>query len=376
MQRETTGTSAFEAKDEPDRALRILFITRKWPPAVGGMETYAVELSRALKEQGHEVEVIALPGRPDGSAPGALALLTFGIRSSLRLLTRRGAWDAVHGGDMAIWPLVWIAAIRCNQAPVLSLSAHGTDVSFASHTSTGGWFYNRYLALALRAFPKPLPCIAANSDATAGRLRNLGFADTRTIPLGCRVPEQEMKEETPGEILFAGRLVTRKGLSWFVQSVLPRLPEDMYMTVCGTRWDASEDVSLDHPRVAFEGPLPQEILWARMSKALAVVLPNRRSGTHKFEGFGLVAAEAAAAGGLVLAARLDGLTSSVLDGETGRLLPPEEEEAWVGAILELAALLPEDRAARRRRAAEAARRYFSWGRVATQTAKMLHGRGR
>ncbi len=39
----------------------ILFITRKWPPAVGGMETYSVKLSQALQKLS-TVEVMALPG--------------------------------------------------------------------------------------------------------------------------------------------------------------------------------------------------------------------------------------------------------------------------------------------------------------------------
>ena len=50
-----------------DRA--VLFITRKWPPAVGGMETYSHRLSGELAKH-VPVQTVALPGAPSGLPPG------------------------------------------------------------------------------------------------------------------------------------------------------------------------------------------------------------------------------------------------------------------------------------------------------------------
>jgi glycosyltransferase involved in cell wall biosynthesis len=86
------------------------------------------------------------------------------------------------------------------------------------------------------------------------------------------------------------------------------------------------------------------------------------------EGFGLLAVEAAAVGGVVLASRLDGFTDSVIDGETGFLIEPMSRVAWTQAILQISSW-PFSK--RRRFAQDAKSRCcerFSWEMVASRTA--------
>jgi glycosyltransferase involved in cell wall biosynthesis len=54
-----------------------------------------------------------------------------------------------------------------------------------------------------------------------------------------------------------------------------------------------------------------------------------------FEGFGLVAAEAMAAGLPVVATAVDGLTEIIIDQETGRLVPPQDADALAAALIQL-----------------------------------------
>ena len=56
----------------------LIFVTRKWPPAMGGMETYCFKLVEELRKR-HAVELVALPGAADGSVPGAGQLVRFGL---------------------------------------------------------------------------------------------------------------------------------------------------------------------------------------------------------------------------------------------------------------------------------------------------------
>lgn len=347
---------------------RVLFITRKWPPAVGGMETYSKEMSDGLSANGYDVEVIALPGKPDGGAPSPLSLVAFGIRKCVGLFFRRDTSDVVFGGDLAIWPLVWAACFGNKARPVLS--AHGTDISLAGRNDPKGRAYALYLGLGKRLLRSNL-LVIANSSATEERVRLAGFQNTATVPLGCRVA---VEAPTPGlerTLLFAGRLTPQKGLSWFVREVLPKLPIDIRLAVAGTIWNQGEAAVLEDPRVDYLGPLSQEDLHRHMAGALAVVIPNIKSGLNKFEGFGLVAAEAAAAGGIVFAARMDGYKTSVIDGETGTLLAPQDPQAWVSAILDVAALSEPDLARRRAVAKEAAQRHFDWTISAANTANLL-----
>ncbi len=352
--------------------MRVLFITRKWPPAMGGMETYSVELLAALGRKGLDVDLKALPGRTDGSVPGLASMIGFGLRTAVGVLTRREGWDAIHGGDLAVWPLAVLARLRTQGAPVV-LSAHGTDIAFAERPGLSGWLYRRYLKACILLTQRLDLSVAANSEATAARVRALGFQKVVVIPLASRAITPKGAAPPGRYILIAGRLERRKGLSWFVEQVLPSLPDDIRLVVAGTRWDASEEAALADPRVEYLGQLDQARLTAVMGGAVAVVMPNLVLGRGHFEGFGLIAVEAAAAGAILLASGIDGFTSSVIDGQTGRLLPPGETAPWVAAIREIAAWSPEQAEAARTQAHKTAAAHFNWDRVAEETAELYRG---
>ena len=339
--------------------MKILFLTRKWPPAVGGMETWSAELAAELRQR-HALTLHALPGRADGGAPGTMALISFGSRTAISLLTRKGGHAVIQGGDMALWPLVWLARLR-NRNATIALAAHGTDVAFANRPGMAGRAYHIYQRLGARLLGTAR--VIANSQATAALVRTLGYRHVVTVPLGTRADHPP--PPAPGDtLLFPGRLVRRKGLSWFVEEVLPHLPEPLTVAVAGTIWDPGEEAALAAPRVSYLGALDQAALTRQMAAARAVILPNIPQPGGHVEGFGLVAVEAAAAGAVVLAARIDGYLDSVIDGETGFLVTPASAPDWIAAITRICETSAEDRAAFTARAQAAVRDRFTWTRVA------------
>ncbi|HUG62488.1 MAG TPA: glycosyltransferase family 4 protein [Methylomirabilota bacterium] len=343
---------------------KILFITRKWPPAVGGMETYCFELVAEL-ERLTDLDVRALPGGADGSAPHSRALVRFGIREAWHLVTGAGGFNVIHGGDMAIWPLALIGKFRSRRSAIV-LSAHGTDVAYAGRSGVKAALYRTYMRLGSRLARSVR--VIANSGATAERVRALGFRQVDIVPLATRAHHSAEPATPPTpSVLFAGRLVRRKGLSWFVANVLPGLPDGIALKVAGTVWDEAERRALDAVRVAHLGTLPQAELASVMAEAICVVVPNVPVGRGHFEGFGLVAVEAAAVGGVVLASRLDGLTDAVIDGETGFLLPAADAAAWIAKIGEIAAWSEAERTAFRETARRRCAEVYAWSRVARQT---------
>ena len=70
-------------------------------------------------------------------------------------------------------------------------------------------------------------------------------------------------------------------------------------------------------------------LAARYAQARAVAVPSRR------EGFGIVAAEAAAAGRAVIASAVGGLPDIVRPGVNGVLVPPGDVDALALALTDL-----------------------------------------
>src|SRR5207248_2745877 len=81
--------------------------------------------------------------------------------------------------------------------------------------------------------------------------------------------------------------------------------------------------------VELVGALPPAALAARYRDARAVVVPSRR------EGFGIVAAEAAAAGRAVIASAVGGLPDIVQPGVNGVLVPPDDVDALARALATL-----------------------------------------
>ena len=341
----------------------VLFVTRKWLPATGGMETYCVKLTEELAR--HEpVEVIALRGKSNGMPPGVAALLAFPFTVLGRSLARAKAPRVLHLGDMAIWPLGLLALLWRDAA--LVLSAHGTDVAYHRRGGVKGVLYGAYLKLGARLLRNAR--VIANSQATRAAARETDWRNVEVVPLATDLSGPEPDGTHDGTILFAGRLVERKGCGWFVREVLPLLPSGIRLRIAGTSWNADEAKVLSHPQVEFLGPLDRRALTEAYARSMCVIVPNIEPSNGEFEGFGLVACEAAACGGVVLAARTGGLVEAVRDGRTGVLLSPADASAWAQAITKLGRWSADERKHFTRQAAEQARLHYSWARVARETA--------
>lgn len=329
---------------------------------MGGMETYSVELVTELRKK-LDVEVISLEGNSDGSPPSFFALGAFGFSVFARYLSLKSIPDVVHIGDMASWPLALATWFR-RPVPKIVISAHGTDVSYHRRGGLKGLLYALHLKIGARLLARAN--IISNSAATGRAASENGWRTYQVIPLGTRNEPDCTPSGSDGDLLFAGRLVERKGLKWFVDNVLPLLPSEIGIKVAGTVWDQTEGEALENSRVTFLGPLAKDELNRAYRSALAVVVPNVEPKSGEFEGFGLVAPEAAVAGGIVIAARTGGLIEAVIDTETGFLVEAGNASAWYDRIANVASWSSEQRESFAAAASRTAQSHYNWHRVADQ----------
>jgi glycogen(starch) synthase len=174
-------------------------------------------------------------------------------------------------------------------------------------------------------------------------------------------------------LLSFGRLEYEKG----VQDLLAALPRirsrhpgtRLVVAGTGTQRDFLESRALRHRvrrAVTFAGHLPDAELAALLAAASAVVLPSR------YEPFGIVALEAAAAGAPLVASTAGGLGEVVLDGVTGVSFAPADVTGLAAAV---AAVLDDPGAAARRARAARARLgpEFGWAQIAARTAEVYAG---
>lgn len=341
----------------------IVFITRKWAPATGGMETYSLRLTEHLAKH-QRIDVIALAGQADGMPPRARHLLGFPFTVLRRLWQRAKRPDVIHLGDMALWPL----GLACHRFTRLVISAHGTDVAYHRRGGLRGRLYGAYLRIGARLL-RGKAQIIANSQATRDVTAQTGWRDIAVVPLASDFAAVTATTNTAPSrtILFAGRLVKRKGCAWFIRNVLPLLADDITLEVAGTVWDEDERAALEHPNVHFLGALDAATLARKYAHALCVVIPNIDAKNGEYEGFGLIAPEAAAAGGVVLAADHGGLRDAVIDDKTGLLVATGDAQSWAARIGDVAQWSSEQRAAFSTKASASARQHFTWERVARQS---------
>src|SRR5262245_140697 len=159
--------------------------------------------------------------------------------------------------------------------------------------------------------------------------------------------------------LFVGRISEQKGIFPLLDAV-ERFPDGMHLVLCAASPDTPELAArlaaaiAGRPRIRWlNAMLPPEDVVQLYSHAAVFVCPSI------YEPFGLINLEAMGCGTAVVATRVGGIPEVVLDGETGRLVPPGDPAALAAAVREIGAN-PEraaeyGRAGRRRVEAE-----FSW----------------
>lgn len=182
---------------------------------------------------------------------------------------------------------------------------------------------------------------------------------------------------TRPRLLVLGRLVERKGITTVI-AALARLPDAELVVAGGPArrdLDASDDyrrlaaAAARHgvaDRVAFTGSVSRADVPALIRSADVVV------ATPWYEPFGIVPLEAMACGVPVVASAVGGLADSIVDRQTGWLVPPRDPVALAGALGRLLAD-PALRAALGAAGVERARRRYSWRRVAARTEAVYLG---
>lgn len=135
-------------------------------------------------------------------------------------------------------------------------------------------------------------------------------------------------------VLFVGRLVGNKGVSYLLKSFV-KVKEAVArakLVIVG-RGELEEDLKklaadlTIEGSVLFLGNLPQRIMPQIYTGADVFVLP-----TIYKEPFGIAAVEALASGVPVIASNIDGLKIIVKDGEVGYLVPPADVDAIANRI--------------------------------------------
>ncbi|KKQ51438.1 MAG: Glycosyl transferase, group 1 family [Parcubacteria group bacterium GW2011_GWD2_38_11] len=313
----------------------IIFISRAYPPVIGGIENQNYELSLWLAKVANIKTIANTKGKK--FLPFFLPIALF---QAIFLLPK---YDVVLLGDGVLGIIGWIIKL-ISKKPVICV-VHGLDLTFISKIYQTLWvnFFiqkidkliavgNETVSVAIKkGISKEKIVFIPNGVDTEKHLIQASQADLEKI-IGKSIANKKV-------LMTSGRLAKRKGVAWFVTNVMPKLDESFIYVVAGAGPDkenisqAIKNNNLEN-RVTMLGYIPDQdrnILWATSD---LFVQPNIKIAGD-MEGFGISVIEAGASRLPVLASNIEGLKDAIKDERNGYLVESENADAYVEKINKL-----------------------------------------
>lgn len=352
--------------------MRICLVTQEYPPetAKGGIGTQAYLKAHGLARRGHEVHVLSrstdaqchryttgaaavtrIPGGGSSIYTDIADWVTYSgnVAMELAAAQRERPFDIIEFPEWAAEGYVHLLnRSEWNYSPVV-IQLHGPLVMFAQHMGwpdtdtefyrTGTHMEQTCLRLADGLYSSSdcsTACCAEHYGVDASRIPRLHAG----VDVKLFTPQAVAKDARP-TIVFIGKLVSNKGIKVLTEAAARLVGEfpDLRLSAIGR---GSPEMLSDLKKIAaahganqlldLVGFLPREELPERLSRA------HIFAGPSQYEpGPGLVYLEAMACGLPVVACSGSGGAEVVTPGQTGCLVPPENQDALAAALRQLLA---------------------------------------
>jgi glycosyltransferase involved in cell wall biosynthesis len=366
----------------------------------GGQNVHVADLSAALARRGHEVvvytrrdaldvpervdtgfgyTVVHVPAGPPEPIPKD-ALLQF-MPHFGRFLS--GEWasappDVAHA-HFWMSGLATLQAAQQHEVPAVQ-TFHALGVTKRRHQGADDTSPDSRIRLECR-IARDAHWVAATSTDEVFELARMGRPRAHTSVVPCGVDAEKFTPDGPSaprgpafRIVSVGRLVPRKGFETLIEA-MTRVPGAELVIVGGPPQEAlatdAEAVRLQRiaercgvaDRVHLHGAVGRDDMPAMLRSADVV------SCAPWYEPFGIVPLEAMACGVPVVATAVGGIRDTVVDGTTGRLVPPQDPTELADALC----AVREDatvRAAMGRAGRERVCARYTWDRIAVDTERI------
>jgi glycogen synthase len=344
-----TSEHPFDEVADYNSSLRILMVSARYSPYVGGTETHVHEVAKRMKDAGHDVTVLttdpskklAQHDERDGVTVRRVkaypADKDYYLAPALYPIIARGHWDIVHlqGYHTLVAPLTMLASMRSKTPFVVSFHSGG----HSSSVRTNARGLQRFL---LRPLLTQASCLICVSQFEADFFRqNLGIASNcfAVIPNGSQLPQLTTPIQKTDETLIVspGRLERYKGHQHAIEAfpkVLAQKPNTR-LRVVGTGPYESELRQLAQASGVGDrieiGSIPaedREGMAALLSRASLVVLFS------EYEAHPVAVMEALSLGASVLVTDTSGLGEIARKGWANAIPLDSSPEATAQAMLQ------------------------------------------
>ena len=322
-------------KDRAFMIKKILFITRNYPPKVGGLEAYSFHLIREFEARTPTYKITL-----SMSKKHLVWFLPYAFFKAWHLI-RKHSIHHVHLCDGLLGP-VGLALKRLLDVRV-SITIHGLDITYDNG------LYQRIIPWCVERLDKMVCVSHSTRDQLLQRTR-IPTGKSVVIPNGI-LPNQLFLPQSKSELrrniqrlvpillsdkkllITVGHLVKRKGVAWFVDRVMWRLGEEYLYLVAGEgpeRIHIEKAIARHHleRQVCLLGKIPDDLRNMLYNASDIFIMPNMRV-FGDMEGFGVVALEAGSCGLPVIASNIEGIQNAVIDEKTGYLVREGDVEGFL-----------------------------------------------
>jgi len=373
---------------------RIKLLVLSWRdiknPLAGGAEKYIHEVCKRMVQDGHEVLFFtsSFQGAKGEEVIDGVKIIRRGNSITIYplaflyyILHWKGKFNCVL--EVKDGGLPWFARFYAGKHVIALVHQTGRDFSYHSYMNST-WRYEvkgilaplMYLLEPLLLSIYKLTPVITVSRSTKMNLLKLGL-DSNAVTivhggLSLKPVENIPKKERDPTIIYLGRIKRSKGLSELIVALyyVRKNIQNVKLWVAG-RGDSSylnelmrfiDKLGLIN-NLEFFGYVDEKTKINLLSRAHLLVFPS------VMEGWGLTVIEANACGTPVIAFNVPGLRDSIINGETGLLVPYGDIKALANAIIKV---LSEDelRAKLSKNAIKWAEK-FSWEKTAKEFEKIL-----
>lgn len=305
--------------------MKILQLSKYYPPTFGGLEIVAEFFSRAAIDLGHEVKVLSV-GKETKHYRGKYGEQVFQCREEIKLnssplslqfylkfsqLLKTETPDLifVHLPNPFSHELLKIFSSIIKENKIRVVGIYHSDII---NQVTLRDAYNLYFRNSIHLYDNFI-CSSPNLKETSSILSHLNHEVVKIIPFCIDNPGQvrPRKNEFKGKFLTIGRMVPYKGFEFLIEA-FSTLPYELTVVGEGPLWDSL--TSKAGPNVKFLGSVSEEEKYNLFADHDALIM----SSINRAEAFGMTIVEAFSAGLPVIASDIDtGVSFLVRDGETG-----------------------------------------------------------
>ncbi|MFW6286088.1 MAG: glycosyltransferase family 4 protein [Nanoarchaeota archaeon] len=291
---------------------KILFVTRKYPPQIGGMQQYSYDFYTTMCTKS---EIKLLKGNTISIFPKFMFFF----------ILNKNKYQYIHFADSSLALLTYFIKLF-NPSVKTSVTAHGLDIVYKNK------FYQKILKFSLKYTDKII-CV---SNYTFNECCKLQVSKEKCYIIHNGITNQQIQDlkelelsnkfKEPNEeliLISIGRQVERKGTRWFVDNVMPKLDKKIKYIIIG---DGPEISNIENS--IKKNKLQQQIkLFKKVSnkqrdqlckKADLFIMPNIKIPNNP-EGFGLVILEANMKNLIPIGTSIDGITDAIKENKNGHL---------------------------------------------------------